>query len=125
VEGQGSAAATAARASSGRPNTVQIKQNILSQQIALIQRQLIEVRRCLYTSRLPQVLRDPQGFLNRVPETDLVNCGRRLQQLTRQLAGLSRQSSQLVQDAQMQAISIQRLLEEQKRRARVLGESDQ
>lgn len=122
---QASAAATPARASSGKPSTIQIRQNILSQQIALVQRQIIEVRRCIYTARLPQVLRDPSGFVNKVPEVDLVNCSRQLQQLTRRLVGLSRESSQLVQDAQMQAISIQRLLDERRRRARVSGESDQ
>jgi len=122
---QARASATPATPSSGRPSTIQIKQNILMQQVALLQRQLIEVRRCLYTASLPQVLRDPSGFVNRVPQTDIVNCSRQLDIITRRLASLSRQSNQLVQDAQMQAITLQRLLAAQKAKARQQAQSDQ
>ncbi len=122
---QARASATPATPSSGRPSTIQIKQNILLQQVALLQRQLIEVRRCLYTASLPQVLRDPSGFVNRVPQTDIVNCRRQLDIITRKLTSLSRQSNQLVQDAQMQAIAMQRLLAAQKAKARQQALSDQ
>lgn len=119
------ASATPATASSGRPSTIQIKQNIILQQVAILQRQLIDVRRCIYTASLPQVLMDPTGMVNRVPQTDIVNCSRQLQTITRKLASLSRESSQLLQDAQMEAFTLQRLLEAQKAKARQQAQSDQ
>lgn len=122
---QARASATPATPSSGRPSTIQIKQNMLMQQVAILQRQLIEVRRCISTASLPQVLRDPSGFVNRVPQTDIVNCSRQLQTITRKLARLNRESSQLVQDAQMQAITLQRLVAAQKAKARQQALSDQ
>ncbi len=125
VYAQARASATPATPLSGRPSSIQIKQNLLSQKIAILQRDLIEVRRCIYTSSLPQVLRDPAGFANSVPKTDIVNCSRQLQTIIRKLARLNRESSQLVQDAQMQAITIQRLLAAQKAKARQQALSDQ
>jgi len=125
VYGQERASVSAATPLSSRPSTIQIKQNLLLQKIAILQRDLIEARRCIYTARLPQVLRDPSGFVNRVPETDIVNCSRQLQTITRKLARLSRESSQLVQDAQLQAITLQRLLAAQKAKARQQAQSDQ
>lgn len=113
------AAATPATASSGRPSTIQLKQNALKQQQAALAREATEVSRCLSISSQTQVLRDPEGNINQVPEIDLVNCARRLAALRRQQARLARSAQQLAQDAQAQANFVQRELEEARRQARL------
>jgi hypothetical protein len=114
-----SASATAVSASSGRPNTLQLKQNALKQQQAALAQELVEVGRCLRISSQSQVLRDPEGNLNQVPEIDLVNCARRLAQLQRQQTNLARAARQLAQDAQAQANAAQRALEAARTKARL------
>lgn len=102
------ATASQASASSGTPSTLQVRQQVLSQQVAAINSELREVRRCIRTASMSVVLRDPQGNINRVPQTDLVNCGRRLKTLVRQLASIQRKSAQLSQDAQVKAWAAQK-----------------
>lgn len=111
------ASATEVTQSSGRPSTIQIKQNFLEQQLAFLQRQIDDAQRCIANSSNPTILRDPEGNLNRVPKTDLVNCTRQLAQLQDQLARLQRQSQQLAQDAQVQAAAVQRKLQQARTRA--------
>lgn len=108
VSATGSAAATAASASSGRPSSIQIRQQFFNQEQAYLERQLREVQRCIKTASLNVVLFDPRGNINRVPQTDLVNCRRRLAQLTRQVNSLARRAQQLGQEAQAQALKLQR-----------------
>jgi hypothetical protein len=115
----GQASATAVTASTGRPNTLQLKQNALRQQQAALSRELVEVNRCLRISSQSQVLRDPEGNLNQVPEIDLVNCARRLASLQRQQNNLARAAKQLAQDAQAQANAAQRALEATRTKARL------
>lgn len=112
------AATTSAREvtqSSGRPSSIQIRQQAFEQQQATLQGQLREIQRCLKTSRLNVVLYDQRGNINRVPQTDIVNCGRRLEQITRQIQNLARRAQQLGQDAQAQALALERAAEEQRR----------
>jgi hypothetical protein len=109
-----SAAATAVTASSGGPSSIQIRQQFFDQEQAYLQRQLREVQRCLTTSSLNVILYDPTGNVNRVPQTDLVNCRRRLEQLTRQANSLARRVQHLAQDAQAQSIALQRTAEGQR-----------
>lgn len=109
--------------SSGRPSSMEIKQNALAQQQAILQGRLREVRRCITDASLPQVLRDPEGNMNRVPQTDLVDCTRKLSQLERQLKSLARQAAQLAQDAQFEGMELQGKVEGKKTQARLKGKS--
>jgi len=114
-----SAPATEARASSGRPSTIQIRQQFLKQQQAAIQSELREVQRCIKNSRLFVVLIDQQGRINRVPQTDLVNCSRRLAQLQRQILSLARKAEDLARDAQYKAMLLEDALREEERAAKL------
>lgn len=118
-----SAAATPVTASSGRPSTLQIRQNILARERAAIQRGIDEVQRCINDATRAQTLRDPQGNINQVPKNDIVNCGRRLRVLQDQLRSLSRRSAALTQDAQAQALALKRRLQATQTRLRLLGQS--
>ena len=117
ARGQTTAGASAREvtASSGRPSSIQVRQQFFNQEQAYLQRALREVQRCLTTSSLNVVLYDPRGNINRVPQTDLVNCGRRLAQLTRQVNSLARRAQSLGQDAQAVALALERAAEEQRR----------
>jgi uncharacterized iron-regulated membrane protein len=110
------ASATPAGASAGRPSTLAIRENILAMQRANIEEQIEEARRCIQDAANPTILRDPEGNVNRVPSTDIVNCSRRLAQLQRQLEGVARQAQQLSVDAQFQAAQAQRRLQQEKSR---------
>ncbi len=100
VQGQtASASAKASSPSVGTPSTFTIKQHFLAQQQARIQGEIREVRRCIANASNTQVVRDPEGNLNRVPQVDLIDCSRRLQQLTRQLQILTRSADRVSQDA--------------------------
>ena len=61
-------------------------------------RQSLWPRRVSNTT-LPQVLRDPQGNVNTVPSTDLINCTRTLTALLDQLAANQKALTNLSQDA--------------------------
>jgi hypothetical protein len=118
-----SASASPVTASSSRPSTLRIRQNILAQQRAVIQRELSQVQRCITDSTRLQSLRDPQGNINQVPKIDLTNCARRLRLLQDQIAALSRQTTALGQDASAQAARLLQLLQRQQQRLRLLGQS--
>lgn len=119
------AAATPVSASSGRPSTLEIRQNILARERAAILRGITEVRRCLNDATRAQTLRDPQGNINQVPKIDIVNCGRRLSVLQERLRSLSRRSAALTQDAQAQALALRRKLQAAETKARLSGQSAQ
>ncbi|MGO9571420.1 MAG: hypothetical protein ACLP5H_28180 [Desulfomonilaceae bacterium] len=127
---QRSASATPEVPSSGRPSSVQIQQNILNQKRRALNSQIDVAQRCIANASRPEVLRDPEGNVNIVPSTDIVNCTRTLEALLRQLDGLGREAQRLAQDAQVEAAALQRLqkqLQAQKssvqqlRRRRVTG----
>ncbi len=85
--------------SGGRPSTLQVRQNILGQKAAALQRELKELQRCITNASQLQTLRDPQGNINIVPQNDIVNCTRRLQDLQRRQDSLNREIAALSQDA--------------------------
>jgi hypothetical protein len=93
------AVATPVVPSIGRPSSFQIRQNFFAIQQANISRSLRQVERCLADAVNPQVLRDPEGNLNRVPRIDLNTCSYQLRLLQRQLARLAREQAKEAQDA--------------------------
>ncbi len=101
-------AATPVVPSTGRPSTIQIRQNILNQKRRALNSQVQVAQRCIANASRPEVLRDPEGNVNIVPSTDIVNCTRTLEALLRQLDGLTRETQQLAQDAQVEAATLQR-----------------
>ncbi len=105
---QRSATATPTVPSVGRPSSIQIRQNILNQKRRALNSQIEVAQRCIRNASQPQTLRDPEGNLNIVPKTDIVNCTRTLEALLRQLDGLAREAQQLSQDAQATASALQR-----------------
>ena len=56
-------------------------------------------QRCVEVSRLPVLLRDPQGNVNQVPKTDIVFCSRQIKVLSREIAAVSKQLADLSKDA--------------------------
>ncbi len=98
--------------SSGRPSTFQIRQNIIAQKAAAIQRELKELQRCITNASQLQTLRDPEGNINIVPQNDAVNCARRLQDLQRRQDSLNREIAALSQDAQPVAAAAQRIAQQ-------------
>jgi hypothetical protein len=102
------AAATPTVPSIGRPSTIQIRQNILNQKRRALNSQIEVAQRCIRNASQPQTLRDPEGNVNIVPKTDIVNCTRTLEALLRQLDGLAREAQQLSQDAQVVAANLQK-----------------
>jgi len=114
-----SASATQLTTSTGRPSSIRIKQDILKQKQAALARELAEVVRCIRISSQSQVLRAPEGNVNIVPDIDVTNCARRLASLQRQQSSLVRAASQLAQDAQAQANTAQRALEQARIKARL------
>jgi hypothetical protein len=78
---------------------------LLLQQASLTQA-ITVAKACIKNATLPQVLRDPQGNVNTVPSTDLVNCSRTLIALLNQLAANQKALTNLSQDAQMEASRI-------------------
>ena len=98
--GSSAAAKAVSTPSGGRPSTIQVRQNILAQKAAALQRELKELQRCIRNASQLQTLRDPEGNINIVPQNDLVNCTRRLQDLQRQQDSLSREIAALGQATQ-------------------------
>ncbi|MCX5873106.1 MAG: hypothetical protein NTY51_07720 [Deltaproteobacteria bacterium] len=90
------------------PSSIAIQQNILAQQRASIQQAITVAKTCIKNASVPQTLRDPQGNVNIVPQTDLVNCTRTLNALLRQLASNQQATINLSQDAQLEAIKLTR-----------------
>ena len=105
---QRSATATPTVPSFGRPSSIQIRENILNQKRRALNSQIEVAQRCIQNASQPQTLRDPEGNVNIVPKTDIVNCSRTLEALLRQLDGLAREAQQLSQDAQATASALQR-----------------
>lgn len=103
----GRASATPVNISTGTPSTIAIREQFLVQQEQIIERELQQVTRCIANASLNVVLVDPTGIINRVPQTDIVNCTRRLNQLQRQVARLAREAQQLANDAQVQATALE------------------
>ncbi len=101
------ASATPVNISTGTPSTFTIKQQIIAQQVAQIQREVTQVSRCIRTASLDVVLRDPTGQINRVPQTDLIDCRRRLNALLRRLERLTRAANRLSRDARAQAVALE------------------
>lgn len=97
------ATATAMTRSSATPSSYQIQQNFFTIQLAGINRSLRQVQRCIANAANPQILRDFEGNVNRVPQVDAINCGYQLKQLQRHLASLTRQQTKAAQDAAVQA----------------------
>ncbi len=104
---QSGAKATPVVPSTGRPSTIQIKQNTLNMKRRALNSQIQVAQTCIKNASRAQTLRDPQGNVNIVPATDLVNCTRTLEALLRQLAGLGREADSLAQDAQAVASTLQ------------------
>lgn len=111
--------ATPAVSSSGRPSTIRIKQNILEKKQEALQRQVDEALRCIANASKLQTLRDPQGNINSVPQTDIVNCTRLLRTYQRELQSLLRQSARLGDDATASSLQLQRQLQVVERAARL------
>jgi len=103
-----SAAAKAVSLPSPGPSTIQIRQNIIAQKAAALQRELKELQRCITNASQLQTLRDPAGNINIVPQNDLTTCTRRLQDLQRRQDSLNREIAALTQDAQPVAAAAQR-----------------
>ena len=81
-------------------------ENMLLQQQASINQAITVAKACIKNASLPQVLRDPQGNVNTVPNTDLVNCTRKLTALLNDLAANQKALNNLSQDAEMEASRI-------------------
>jgi hypothetical protein len=113
-----SASAKAAAPSTGAPSAFTIKQHFMAQQQARIQGQIREAQRCIANASNTQVVRDPEGNINRVPQVDLIDCSRRLQQLTRQLEILVRSADQLSRDAEVAAMRMEGLARDALRQKR-------
>ena len=105
-----SASATQSGRSSGTPSTLQIKQNFISINEASVQRQMRAALRCIANAR--RNLRDLRGNINRVAQTDLINCGRKVTQLQRLIERMGRKAGRLAVEAEalaLQAIQQQEL----------------
>lgn len=102
------ASATPASVSSGRPSTFTVRQNILLQQQAALQAQIRVASLCIANASKPQMLRDPEGNINSVPQKDIINCTRQLRTLTRKLADVGRQLQKLAADANAAAAQLQK-----------------
>jgi hypothetical protein len=104
-----SASAKAVSTPAAGPSTIAIRQNILAQKAAALQRELNELQRCITNASQLQTLRDPEGNINIVPQNDLTNCTRRLQDLQRRQDSLNREIAALARDAVPLAAAADRL----------------
>ena len=109
LQSASSASATPVSPNSSVPSPVTIKQNMLLQQQASLNQAITVAKACIKNASLPQVLRDPQGNVNTVPNTDLVNCTRTLSALLNRLAATQKALSNLSQDAQFESMRFARL----------------
>ncbi len=97
------ASATPVNKSSGKGASASIRQNELNIAKANVERRLRVAQRCVQVSRLPVLLRDPQGNVNQVPKNDIVFCSKQIQSLSRELAAINRQLADLSKDSQSAA----------------------
>ncbi len=102
------ASATPVNKTTGRSSSLSIRQNELNLYKANLERQLRVAQRCVETSRLPVLLRDPQGNVNQVPKIDIVFCSRKVRVLSRELAAVNKQLADLSKDGQLAANYISR-----------------
>jgi chromosome segregation ATPase len=86
---------------SGTPSSATIKLDFLRQQADALEIDIRVALRCIETAQMR--LRDVEGEINRVASTDIINCGRRLSELQRQLAKLERASARLGEEAAAEA----------------------
>jgi hypothetical protein len=121
----GSAQAREVSASSGTPSSFRIRANILAQKQAAIEAQIEVAQRCIKNASLPTVLRDPEGNVRVVPQTDIVDCKRTLNSLQRRLVSLGRESERLSRDAEAAAFRLERLQQQALGRARLRGQPNQ
>ena len=93
----------------GRPTPILIEQNILAQKEAALSSELKEIQRCILNASQLQTLRDPEGNINIVPQNDLTNCTRSVQDIRRRQDSLNREVAALTMDAQAVGAAAQRL----------------
>lgn len=85
------------QARSSVTGTYEIALNFVSMKQAALARDIRSTSRCINNAR--EHLRDIQGNINRVAQTDLLNCQRRMQQLLRDQAEMTRQFKRVSADA--------------------------
>lgn len=125
---QGDGASPAARAASprssgGEPDAFTLKQRAISAVQENLQRELSDVERCLRRASIN--LLDNTGRVNRAKQIDLINCGRRLERIQRDLAQLARKSERLAFEATAAQALFQQLLRQTEQRARLQSGSAQ
>ena len=101
---QSSAVSTAAQSSSAAataPSRFQIQRNFLTIDRAAITRQVRQLERCIRNAR--ENLVDIQGNVNRIAQTDLINCGRELEMLLRKQDRLARRAGRIETEALLEA----------------------
>ncbi len=106
VFGQASAkvaTATPVLKSTARGSSVSIRQNQLNIYKANLERRLRVAQRCVNISRMPVLLRDPQGNVNQVPKNDIVFCAKEVKILGLQIAAINRELADLSRDGQAAA----------------------
>ncbi len=104
---------------SATPSGITIKQEFLAKKVAAIQADIRVAQRCVQNATIN--LRDVEGEINRVKSTDIINCGRRLIQLQRELAKLGIASSRFAQEAAAEA-EIMASIEKQKQMLQSVSE---
>lgn len=120
-----SASATGVSSSSSAPSSFKIRANILAQKQAAIEQQVKVAERCVKNASLPTVLRDPEGNIRMVPQTDIVNCARTLKSLQRQLVSLAREADRLTRDAEATGFRLERAQQRAMVRSRLQGRPNQ
>lgn len=107
---QSSAVSTAQSASGATtaPSRFQIQRNFLIIDRADLTRRVRQLQRCVRNAR--ENLVDIQGNLNRVAQTDLINCGRQLEMLLRQQQRLTRRSNRIETEARLEAEILAQML---------------
>lgn len=120
-----SASATEITVTSSTPSSYRIQANILAQKKAAIQAQIDIAQRCITTNSNSIISRDSDGNTRTVPKTDVTICTRRLNDLKRQLASLTRQSARLISDASAASIRLQSQQQRTAASSRLQGKPNQ
>lgn len=105
---QGSTAAQQSSIITSAPSRFEIQRNFLTIERSNLTRQVRQLERCIRIAR--QNLVDIQGNINRVAQTDLINCGRRLVMLLRKQQKLVRLSERLEAEALIELEMLSQLL---------------
>lgn len=111
-----STAAQRSNAAATAPSRFEIRRNFLTIDRADLTRRARQLERCIRNAR--ENLTDIQGNINRVAQTDLINCSRALEMLLRKQQRLTRRASRLETEAQLEAEIIAQTLQ---RASRVLN----